>query len=92
MLSQPQTNQHPQAKPEEAELRLLLNQARNSTELQAVLRLAALRQATALANFRKAVGFEELVKYQQRLNAWHDVVEVITQPLRVLPQPVMKGE
>lgn len=86
------TNQHPQAKPEEAELRLLLNQARNSTELQAVLRLAVLRQNTALANFRKAVGFEELVKYQQRLNAWHDVVEVITQPLRVLPQPVTKGE
>lgn len=91
MRSPQLTNQHPQAKPEEAELRLLLNQARNSTELQAVLRLAAIRQSVALANFRKATGFEELVKYQQRLNAWHDVVEAITQPLRTVQQPV-KGE
>lgn len=81
---------HQQSKPEEAELRLTLNQARNTTELQAVIKLAQLRQQTALNNLRKATSLEELVKFQQRLNAWHDVVEVITQPLQTVQ--LTKGE
>ena len=76
-----------QTRPEEAEVIRVLNQAKDSAELRAVVAFAKAQSDKALTAWQRAIGFEELVKYQQQYAAWQNVVKTILTPLPVARQP-----
>lgn len=76
------TNQ--QLRPEEAEVLRVLQQARDSAELRAVVQFARMKQATALQQWQRARGIEELVQFQQQYAAWEGVVKSILSPSHVI--------
>ena len=84
MQSAPQTNQRQELRPEEAEVLRVLNQARDSAELRAVIQYARMKQAAALHQWQRASGMEELVKYQQQYTAWEGIVKSIMNPNPVI--------
>lgn len=64
-------------RPEEAELRSLLYQARESKELRSVVALAYMKQDAALKALMRASIHEEMVRYQQQYMVWQDLMKII---------------